>query len=428
VLRLLQAFIKSIPTLILSLALATAVWISAVTAEDPVEQRLYPRPVTVERIGQDPSLVVTGDLPTQATVTLSAPGSVWDEMLNDRSPIRAWIDLSGLGPGTHTVDVHVQPLHNPVRVLSYNPTRIEITLEQLATQEFPVRLIRRGSPAIGYQADATVFSPETVTISGPASGVSKVKDVQVILDLNQASENINRVLDVLALDQNELAVEDVTILPSQVTVSQQITRLGGYRNVVIKVTTAGQPAAGYRLTNVSVSPPNVTVFSNNPQLVDSLPGFVETSPLDLTGVKDDVEVRLPLNLPKGVSVVGDQAVAVQVGVAAIEDSITLSGVLIEVTGLSPELETKLSPTSVDVIVSGPVLLLDKLGPRDIKVTIDLTGVVPGTYQLAPRVSLSIDELRVESILPGSIEVIVEPAPTPTPTPTVTVTPTATPGR
>jgi YbbR domain-containing protein len=119
-------------------------------------------------------------------------------------------------------------------------------------------------------------------------------------------------------------VEGVTIPPEQVTLTQPITRLGGYRNVVVKVITTGQPALGYRLTNVSVSPPTISVFSNNPQLVESLPGFVETNPLDLTGVKDDVEGACRSTCPTGVSVVGEQKVAVQVGVAAIEDSITLS--------------------------------------------------------------------------------------------------------
>ena len=417
-LRLLREFVKSLPTLILSLALAVAVWISAVTANDPVRQQLFPRPVTIERIDQDPSLIISGEVPTQVTVKLSAPNSVWEEMLNDRNPIRAYIDLSGLGPGTHTVDVHVQSLRQPARVVSQTPNRVEVTLDRLSTQEFPIHLVRRGEPAIGYQVETPTLSQNTVTISGPASNLSKIKDVRVVLDLSQASDDIKRVLNVQVLDANENPVEGITVNPEQVTINQPITQLGGYRNVVVKVVTTGQPAVGYRLTNVSVFPPTVTVFANNPQLVESLPGFVETSPLDLTGVKDDVEVRLPLNLPSGVSVVGDQTVVVQVGVAAIEDSVTLSGLAVQVSGLPPDLSARISPTTVDVIVSGPVLLLDQLTPEDVNVVVDLTNVVEGTYQFAPRVTLNIPELRVESILPSSIEVVVEPALTPTPTPRV----------
>jgi YbbR domain-containing protein len=180
-------------------------------------------------------------------------------------------------------------------------------------------------------------------------------------------------------------------------------------------------ANGYRLTNISPFPPNVFVFSTNPSLVDNLPGFVETNPIDLTGVKDDLEIRLPLNLPKGVELVGDQSVLVQVGVAAIEGSITLSDLPIEVIGLPENLVARISPEVVDVIISGPLPLLDNLAERDVRVILDLSSVTEGTYQFAPRVEISIDELQVETILPSSIEVVVEVRPP------MTATPVRTPG-
>lgn len=421
-LQMLRNFIKSLPTLLLSFALAVAVWISAVSAADPVQARVFPRAVTIEHLNLDPALVISNEVAAQATVTLSAPTSVWDIMVNDRASVRAWIDLAGLGPGTYTLEVEIQSQHQPVREVSQTPRTVEVTLQRLLTQELPLTLERRGEPAIGFRADAPVLSHTSVILTGPESQVQRVRSARVVIDLSQASDTMSRVLDVQLLDENELFVEGVTVTPPQVTLNQPITQLGGYRNVVIKVITTGQPALGYRLTNVSVAPPTISVFSNNPQLVESLPGFVETNPLDITGVKDDVEVRLPLNLPAGVSVVGEQNVVVQVGVAAIEDSITVSGLVLEVSGLPAELAARMSPTTVDVIISGPVPLLDRLSPEDINVVIDLTNVVAGTYQFAPRVSLAVPELRVESILPSSIEVVVDTAPTPTPSPTPTRTP------
>lgn len=428
---ILRGFVKSIPTLILSFMLAIAVWISAVTAADPTEDRLYPRPVPIERIAQDPSLVLLGDVPTQATVTLSAPSTIWSQMLNDRAPIRAYIDLSGKEAGTYTLEVNVDPLVKPAKVVSYSPRTVTVTLEKLVTQEFPIQLVRRGEPSIGFQADAPQLSQNTVTISGPASRVEQVKEVRVTVDLSQAREAINRVLDVQVLNTTGNAVEGITVTPDQVTLAQPISQRGGYRNVVIKVASTGQVAGGYRLTNISVFPPAVTVFSTNPQLVENLPGFVETAPLDLTGVKDDQEVRLSLNLPNGVEVVGDQTVLVQVGVSAIEGSVTLSNLEVEVQGLVETLGARISPETVDVIVSGPLPLLDQLSANDVSVVLDLIGVGEGTYQFAPRVVITIPELQVESILPGSIEVVVGPRPrrTQTPTPTRTpIVPTPTPTR
>ncbi len=432
---ILRSFVKSIPTLILSLALSVAVWISAVNAADPVKQQTFPRSVTIERTGLDPSLVVTGDVPAQVSVSLSAPTSIWDRMVNDRNSLRAWIDLSGYGAGTHTVAVRVQPQpqYRPSKLVSQSPLNVSVTLEKLVTQEFSINLSMRGEPAVGFQAGTAKLSQESIVVSGPSSRVERVSDVRVSLDLTQVNDSINRAMDVQVVDANGTPVDGVTYTPKQVTVTLPITQRGGYRNVVVKVASTGQVASGYRLTNISVFPPNVTVFSSNPQLVNRIPGYVETSPLDLTGVKDDFDRPLPLNLPDGVEVVGDQTVLVRVGVAAIEGSVTLSGLRIQVEGLDEASEARFSPEAVDVIISGPVPLLDRMSESDVRVVVDLTGVGEGTYQFAPKVVLAIAELRVESILPSSIEVVVRPKPATTSTPTimpapsvgVTVTPTPT---
>lgn len=430
---ILRGFVKSIPTLILAFALALAVWISAVTAKDPVEQRLFPRPVTIERQSLDSGLVIANDVPSQSQVTVSAPVSIWSTMLSDRAPIRASIDLSGLGPGTYTLPVDYQPLRKPAKVVSKSPEEVTVVLERLETRQYGVTLLRRGQPAIGFEAGEPALTQNQVTVSGPASNVERVRDVQVTVDLNQASEDITRNLDVQVLDENGAPVEGVTVAPDQVSIKQPIKQRAGYSNKVVRVAYSGQVANGYRLTSVSVSPPSVTVFSSNPSLVTRLPGVIDTVPVNLTGVKDDLEVRVQLNLPDGVEVDGEQTVLVQVSVAAIESSITLSNLPVEVVGLAPELAARISPETVDVIISGPVPLLDNLTANDVQVTLDLTGVTEGTYQNAPRVTLPIEELRVESVLPGSIEVVVEalrnvrrtPSPTPTRTPQVTTTPTPT---
>jgi hypothetical protein len=60
------------------------------------------------------------------------------------------------------------------------------------------------------------------------------------------------------------------------------------------------------------------------------------------------------------------------------------------------------------------------------VQVDLTGLAPGTYQLTPKVSFGNLNLKVESILPGTVEVTIIDPKAITPTPTFTPTPTRTP--
>jgi YbbR domain-containing protein len=280
----------------------------------------------------------------------------------------------------------------------------------------PVSLVRRGDPAIGYKAGEPSLDPGEALISGPQSIVQRVINLQVVLDMTKANDTITRALDIQAIDSDGLVLNGLTIEPSKATIIQPVVQLGGYRNVVVKVVTTGLVSDGYRLTTISVSPAAVTVFADDPKLVDSLPGYVETSPVDLTGARDDIDTRLALNLPEGISVVGDQTVNVVVGIAAIEGSLALNDMPIEVINLTPGLAARLSPEVLNLIVSGPLPLLDRLLSGDVRVTIDLGGISPGTYQMVPKVELALSEVRVQSVLPSSIEVIVELAGTPTPTP------------
>jgi YbbR domain-containing protein len=414
-LSMLRGLWKIIPTLFLSFALALAVWISAVTASDPLVKQDYPRPVNINLVGQDPGLVITSSIPPTITIKINAPQTQWDLLTSESNPIRAFIDLSGLKTGTHSVRVQVQGI-NPAEIVSYSPSSVDIVLEKLETQVFQVQLVQQGQLPISYQAGTPIINPTNASISGPESAVKRVKEVQAVLDLSQIHENINRTLPLQAVDVNDGPVSGLTISPGQITVSQSITQMGGYRNVVVKVMVTGQIADGYRLTNLSVFPPAVTVFSTDPNLVNTLPGYVETAPLALNNAKADLDVKLALSLPPGVSVVGNQTVEVIVGVAAIESSLTLSNQPVMVVGLPPGLAARTSPEAVDVILSGPLPLLDALTQADVRVTVDMTDASIGTYQRAPKIELTIPELNVESILPGTIEVVISNAPTPTVTP------------
>jgi YbbR domain-containing protein len=99
--------------------------------------------------------------------------------------------------------------------------------------------------------------------------------------------------------------------------------------------------------------------------------------------------------------------------------VTLSGERVEIGGLANEYTATVSPLTVDVIVSGPLPVLDTLTRQDVLVTVDLSGLGPGTHQVIPKVEILISNVTVESILPNTIEVVISL----NGTPTVTVTPT-----
>lgn len=418
----LRWLISNLSTLLLSFALALVVWISAVTAADPNIERT--RVVPLEILGLDPDMLVVGTVPTQVRVVLEAPTSVMDSLNSSENAVTAWVDVAGLDPGTYELEVltQINPSFQPVRSKQVIPEFVTIKLESLITRSFPVNLEINGEPAVGYLKGTPRYSPTSVTVSGAASLVSQIAEIRASLDISAAIETINRDLPLIALDSSGAPVSGVTISPPEINVTQPIILQYGYRNVIVRVVTEGQPANGYKLTNITVSPLNVVVFSSDPQLVNDLPGYVETEPIDLSGAEDDVDVYVGLNLPPGISVVGDPFVLVQVSIAAIESSLTFT-VPVTPLGLLPTRAALIEPPTVDVILSGPVPILNELEPSDIRVVVDVTDLEVGIYQLELRVDILPDRLKVESILPSTVLVEIIVAPTPTPTVTPGATPT-----
>ncbi len=408
-------FASNFRSMLLALILAVAVWISAVTAADPGEIR-SPIAVPLEIVGQDPSLVITSEIPSSIEVTLRAPRSVWEQLTAQGNSVRAILDLSNMSAGVHEKEIRIQISTRPTQIVLSSPTSVSVTLERLASVTLPIDLSLRGETAVGYQAGKAAMDAQTVIVSGPESIVEQAEKARVLVSFAGARENIDQTVPLQILDAENSIVAGLTVNPVSVRVTIPVSQQGGFRDVAVKVVVSGQIAAGYRLENISVFPPVITVFASDPALVNALPGVVETQPLDLQDEKEDISTRLALNLPPNITIVGAQTVEVQVGISPIQTSITLSNQPINVTGLPEGLAAIVAPQTVDVIVSGPLPLLEALTPQDIIVKVSVTDLGAGTYQLTPTVEVLVENIVVESILPGTIEVTLALPGTSTPNP------------
>lgn len=407
---------RNVRSLLWALVLGLSVWVAAVTDADPDEVRALPAPVRLELLGQDPALVTVGNVPESVRLTIRAPQSVWNQMTADPESIRAILDLSGITAGEHRLAPQIQIDARPARIITVAPSSIVLTLEPLVSRSMNLQTTLSGQPAVGYQSGDLSLVPQKVLISGPESRVALVTRVRVVVNINGIRESVDQDYPVQALDQNNAVVDGVSINPSAVRVSLPVVRQGGFRDMAVKVVVRGQVAPGYRLDSISVFPPVVTVYSSNAELVSGLPGVVETQPVDLNSASSNLNQRVPLVLPTGISVVGEQTVLIQAGISPVQSSFTLTGQAVEIAGLAATLEAQVSPATVDVILSGPIPVLDTLRPQDVQVTVDVTGLTVGSYQITPTVQILTSNIDVESINPGAVEVILKVRSVPTAAP------------
>ena len=414
---------ENLGTLLLAFLLAVLVWVVAVNEENPVETRTLTQ-VPVELVGKPDDMMIIGSVMTTTQVSVSAPRLTLGGLT--ARDVQVTADLSGLEPGTHNIRLEYATGEDNVSIRAVEPEMITVTLERSAVREMQVEVTVLGEPAAGYEAEAPQLSADTVTVSGPSSAVGRVASILARLSIADLREDYRAPINFIPVDSAGNPVAGVELVPDSAQVTVPVTQREGYRDVAVKLVITGQVASGYQVTNLTVAPNFITITSADPRLVEQMPGFVNTVPLDISGANDDVVRRLPLELPPGVTVDGDQAVLAQVNIAAIEYSLTVQRVL-ELRGLPVGLSATASPDTVDVLLLGPLSVLDGLSLEDVRVVLDLEGLGPGTYQVTPEVQLLPEGLRAENVLPSQVEVIVVLG-TPTPTMTIEVTPepTATP--
>lgn len=399
----LGAVLSNLSSLLLALGLAIAIWFTAVIQEDPFVERAYPNLITISYSGLPDDLLITTPPTASAEITLRGPQSVLDTLVNRQLVIAA--DLSQLEPGSNTIPLVARVDHPDVRIIRTDPQVVEIQVERLVSREVPITLIVNGDPAIGYRASTGRLLRTTVTITGPESAVDAVAEVTATLTIANLRDTVTQDVALRALTAEGRPANGITLDPSTARATVSITQLGGYRDVAVRANVIGQAASGYRVTNIITAPSVVTLFSEDPQRVNSIPGFVLTEPLDITGVSDDIDARLTLELPDGVSLVGEQAIQVQVSIAALVSSLVIEPE-VRVAGLSPGLTATIAPETLVIILSGPLPRLDTLTTEDITVIVDVLGLRPGVYELEPEIVVSTADVIIESVAPPTVEVII----------------------
>jgi len=419
-----RRLLNDLGSIFLALGLAITVWIAAVNEENPMIEGIWPDLIPIEIVNQPAGTIIVGEIPNEVQVTIRTTQRSLDDLKLES--FRAWVDLSEIGLGMSQVEVQVECSDKNVDIQDHDPGTVAVRLERLKQVKFQVDVEVLDAAPFGFEVkeDEISATPNEVLVSGPEQLVDQVAEVTADLYLRGANESVERKVILQARDAQG-GVIDVSIEPNVALVEVPIVQSRGFRNLSVRVVWEGQPESGYRISNVSVDPTIVTAIGN-PTTIENIPGYLETAPVKVDGASADVVERVSLVLPEGVSILGSQAVQVEIDVTPIESSLTVQRQVV-VQGLALDLLAVPSPASVDVILSGPLPKLDALRPQDVQVIVDLFGLEPGSHQVVPTVIVQ-EGITVQSVVPEKIqvEIVEKPTPTPTPTRTATPTPTATP--
>jgi YbbR domain-containing protein len=428
--------LENIGSAFLALVLATVVWVNATYANDRPREDYFLQNIPIEVINIPSGLTLTTPPESSARIRIRAFSTSWSTLT--ASSFKATVDLANRAPGVGTAPIRVTCSDRLVSIIETQPQTIYVELEQSQAVSMTVTagLANVEDLPLGYSAAISIVSPSQVTVEGPARLITQVVTISAPVSLIGQRVSGERTVDLKALDNSGKVLTGLIIKPQSVVVSFGIERTLNYREVAVRALTTGHPAQGYYVAGITVDPGTVTVVGP-PAVVASMPGLVSTKAIiDVTGVTKTFIQRLPLDLPEGVTIYSLETPPRQDVFVSVEIAPYLGGSTIEVPlktrKLADGLVAKLSVPAVDIIITGPTVVLGNLTIDLLDAYVDLGGLGVGKHQVKATVDLlvaklaDLGELTVTSISPEFVEVEILQAPLPTPTPIVSGVSTLTP--
>lgn len=332
--------------------------------------------VPVEVHIDEEEYVVSG-VPESITVSLEgAPGIVTPTVIQRNFTV--YVDLEDLEPGSHTVELKHDNIPEGLNVY-IEPKTIEVTIEDKATETFPVMadIVNREDMAPGYEIVEYSVSHEEVEITSSQNVIEQIGMAKVYINVADTEESIiNREVPVNVYDSqgNEL---NVRVEPENIEVSVEINNPN--KKVPVEIPITGDIPSGYAATILDVSVDEVEVFATSEVLEDV--NAIPTEEVDVSDVEGTKTFDVSLDLPEDVYAPDVENVEVEV---AVEPSETFNNIPIEVEGLEDEENVSFSEPAngnVDVTLVGNEDDLGDLEEEDIELHIDVGNLDTGEHKV-----------------------------------------------
>lgn len=381
---------------IFSVILAVLLWLFVSHQENPTTEQIFTVPVEVRDLSPD---LVVAERPSFVKVRIQGQRQDLD-MVSARD-IHAFLEMDNMEVGMHTMEINVS-VPGKTRLVSVIPSSVNIKVETMARTQVPVAVsFADNSPAKGFMALKPVLTPNEVLVSGPQDQLKDIKQVYVEVNLGESQENYHQSLPVKVADNSDgLNLDLISFDPREVEVLIPVVRELPSKSVPVKVPIIGEPAQGYKVERVVVEPNLVTIFGEFARLdqVNSL----TTTPVDISGTTKDINKKVNLNLPQGITFLEEESVTAVVRIVKLEEK-AFSEIPIEIQGVAEGISAEIDPAQVDVVLESTEPVLEKLSHDNIKVVVDLTGLEVGEHQATVQVTVP-ENVTLKEINPAEIKV------------------------
>ena len=388
-----KALTANIGFKILALVFSIALWMIVVNVDDQEQTKTFTATVQVinENVLTDQGKYYTLTDGNTVSFRVTAQRSVLERLSS--SDFTATADMNYLEDDERIpVDITVNRYASSVRI-SAQRLYLKVEVGDEMDARFSIRGETTGDPADGFAVDEVSVVPNVISVRGPAEYVSKIESVRAYCDVTGRNMDTSETVVPVFYDADGKEV-DTTRLQVSVDTVDVYVEIVSVKEVPIVVETSGSLADGLELTGITTDPATVMIKGESSELNRVTNITIPASVISLSDITQDLTTTVDITsyLPDGVTLLDSQdaQVSVKVGVAGEttqEFDVPVDN--ISVRNLERGYTTSFSASTVKVSITALQSELSRLSANSITGYVDVSGLVPGTYNLP--ITMNLDE-------------------------------------
>lgn len=273
---------------LVALAIAIVLWLYVGIEQDPISQRTYNVPITVENLSADKVATVSKE---RVNVKVMGRETRLDGITSE--DFKAYVDLSDAKTGDSEAEVHVS-LPNEVYFAKLDPSHVNVYVEQREGETMNVDIVRTGMLPDGITIEDMSVEPQNVFVSGNEDALAMVAKAGVAVELDDVYSDSKKDVPVQLYDYEGNIIEpgELKVYPEQVTLNIKVNEADIQKSVPIQAELVGSLSEGVQVDSVTVDPQTA--------LVEGLPKDlakiteIKTEPIDLSGIKETTSFTVKL--------------------------------------------------------------------------------------------------------------------------------------
>lgn len=273
---------------LVALAIAIVLWLYVGIEQDPISQRTYNVPITVENLSADKVATVSKE---RVNVKVMGRETRLDGITSEN--FKAYVDLSDAKTGDSEAEVHVS-LPNEVYFAKLDPSHVNVYVEQREGETMNVDIVRTGMLPDGITIEDMSVEPQNVFVSGNEDALAMVAKVGVAVELDDIYSDSKKDVPVQLYDYEGNIIEqgELKVYPEQVTLNIKVNEADIQKSVPIQAELVGSLSEGVQVDSVTVDPQTAMVEGLPKDLAKITE--IKTEPIDLSGIKETTSFTVKL--------------------------------------------------------------------------------------------------------------------------------------